>query len=179
MEKTVLQVLIGKEEVTCSVEQEEIDCTLEGIFGDRHYGATKLAGVREKKYAQKGEEILNLRQVSIVSESELSQIARNLGIAEIIGEDLGANIVINGIEDLTKLSRGTIMSFSSGTLLYVTGENLPCVFPGENLQKEYEQIPNLASAFPKAAKGLRGLVAIVLRPGRICRGETVEILKAA
>lgn len=147
-----------------------------GIMGDRHYGITKPAGGRER-YVPKGTEILNIRQVSIVSEEELAEIARRMNVPEVTGPDLGANLIVKNVEELTKLPSGTILKFPAReTLLFVTGENTPCVLPGRNIQAKYPGIPHLASSFPKAAMGRRGLVAVVLRPGWIHEGDTVEII---
>ena len=99
-EGIVLEVFVGPHEITHSEKRETIQCTLDGVVGDRHYGRTKSAGVREQ-YVSRGTEILNLRQISIVSQEELACIARTLGVPEITGQDLGANIVLEGIEHLT------------------------------------------------------------------------------
>ncbi len=169
------RVLVGLSGVTCSQEKKKIQCTWDGVKNDRHYGRTKLAGVREK-YVPKGTKVLNLRQVSIVSEEELQEIARRMGVHEVTGTDLGANVVLKNIPELTKISSGAIVKFSSGAILFVVRENLPCVFPGRNIQERYPDIPSLVRKFPKAAMGIRGLVAIVLQPGNIRRGDTVEII---
>jgi len=170
----VTEVLVGQQGVTLSESREKIQCLWDGIKGDRHSGQTKLAGVRER-YVPKGTEILNLRQVSIVSVEELEEIAWRMGIPKVTGADLGANVVLSGIPELTKLPTGTIMKFSEQTLLFVTGENLPCVFPGKNIQARYPDIPKLANKFPKIATGQRGLVAMILRPGSIRKSDVVEI----
>ena len=171
----VVKVLIGPSDVTCSRDVEKIQCTWNGIKGDRHFGRTKLAGVREK-YVSKGSEILNLRQVSIVSEEELEEIATRMGVPEVAGADLGANIVLKNLSELTNISSGALMEFSSGAILFIVRENLPCVFPGKNIQEKYPDIPGLVRKFPKTAIGIRGLVAIVLQPGNIHKNDTVKII---
>ena len=171
----VLQVLVGPREATRSEAQLSIECTLDGVMDDRHYGRTKAAGVRER-YVSKETEILNLRKVSLVSTEELSQIAQKMGVPEVTGEDLGANIVLQGIENLTEVPAGTLMRFSEQVLLFVTGENTPCVFPGKNIQKRYPDIPNLEREFPRAAVNIRGLVAIVVDPGAIQENDVVKII---
>lgn len=170
----VVEVLVGPQGVTLSESREKIQCLWDGIEGDRHSGQTKFAGVRED-YVPKGTEVLNLRQASIVSKEELEEIAKRMGIPKVTGADLGANVVLSGIPELTKLPTGTIIKFSEQTLLLVTGENLPCVFPGKNIQARYPDIPKLANKFPKIAMGKRGLVAIVLRLGDIRKDDVVEI----
>lgn len=169
-------VFVGPVGVTLSEPREKIECIWNGINSDRHCGRTKLAGGREK-YVPRGTEILNIRQVSIVSEEELAEISRRMNIPEVIGSDLSANLVLKNVEGLTKLPGGTIIKFPAReTLLYVVGENTPCVLPGKNIQARYLTIPHLASKFPKAAIGRRGLVAVVLRPGWIYEGDAAEII---
>ena len=62
---------------------EFLDLDFQGAIGDRHYGATMTAGVREKKLFAKGTEVANLRQISIVDRGELAQVAAALGIEAI------------------------------------------------------------------------------------------------
>ena len=174
MQVTVMEILVGLEGFTLAEPQEKIQCLWGGVRGDRHCGQIKLAGVREK-YVPKGTEVLNLRQVSIVSKEELEEIAQRMDIPEVTGADLGANIVLSGVPELTKLPTGTIIKFPEQTLLFVTGENLPCVFPGKNIQARYPDIPKLVNKFPKTAMGRRGLVAVVLRPGSIRKNDVVKI----
>ena len=172
---TVSQVLAGPGGITASSELPRIECTFDGIEQDRHCGRTKPAGVREK-YVKKGTEILNLRQISLVSKEELQEIAQEMGVEKVTGADLGANVVVRGIDNFTALPPGTILRIGSQCLLFITGENLPCVHPGKNIQARYPDMPRLAAAFPKAALGRRGLVAIVLHPGTIFPGNPIEIV---
>jgi hypothetical protein len=56
------------------------------------------------------------------------------------------------------------------------GENLPCTFPGEEIQRHYENHPKLAARFVNAAFRRRGIVCAVECPGSISEGEEVKIL---
>ncbi|MFY9458092.1 MAG: hypothetical protein WAP23_04205 [Candidatus Spechtbacterales bacterium] len=169
-------VFVGPVGVTLSEAKERIECVWDGIVDDRHHGRTKPAGGREP-YVPRGTELLNIRQVSIVSETELAEIALRMGVPEVTGPDLGANLVMKNIERITKLPGGTTIKFPAReTLLCVIGKNAPCGLPGKNIQARYPHIPQLAKKFREQAVGLRGLVAVVLRPGYICQGDTVEII---
>lgn len=172
----VFGVFVGPANVTFSEAREKIECAWDGIKEDRHYGRTKPAGARES-YVPRGTQLLNIRQISIVSEAELAEIAQLIGVPKITGPDLGANIVLKNIERITKLPGGTVIKFPAReTLLCVIKENKPCGFPGKNIQAKYPDIPGLAKKFREQAVGLRGLVAVVLRPGYIYEGDTVEII---
>jgi hypothetical protein len=63
-------------------------------------------------------------------------------------------------------------------VLAVSGINHPCTQAGRAIQNEAAALgptaPDLAERFHKAARGLRGIVAVVERPGVLCSGEPVE-----
>ena len=91
----------------------------------------------------RGTEILNRRQINIVSEEELAQIAKELEIEKVLPEWLGANLLVKGYPDLTKLTLGSRILFPGGAGLICMGENMPCTFPGEKIQKHYKDPKNL------------------------------------
>ena len=147
--------------------------TLEATVGDRHFGLTKRAGVRERSFAEKGEVIANIRQVSIVADEELAAIASIMGVPSVTGSDLGANIVLRGIEDFTEtVPARSELRFSRGVTLRVTSANDPCRFPGEVIRARH---PEAHTLFVKAAKGRRGVVARVLKRGTVHVGDLVDI----
>ncbi|MEN1969444.1 MOSC domain-containing protein [Lentibacillus sp. N15] len=146
-----------------------------GIPGDLHFGLTKLAGARETMYPR-GTEIFNRRQLSIVSVEECFIIAEKLGIEQILPEWLGANIVLKGFPNLTRLAQGSRIIFPSGAGILCEGENLPCTQPGEVIQEQYPDKPKMAAHFVKSALGLRGIVGVVERPGEIVSGDKAKIV---
>src|SRR5690625_1633503 len=148
---------------------EEADLEYGGIPGDLHFGLTKFAGVRESMY-ERGTEIFNRRQISIVSVEECALIAKKLEVEQILPEWLGANIAIKGFGDLTKLPPGSRIVFPSGAGILCEGENLPCTQPGEVIQNKYPGISGLTTRFVKASLGQRGIVGIVEAPGKIVSG---------
>ncbi|WP_246879921.1 MOSC domain-containing protein [Bacillus suaedae] len=145
-----------------------------GIAGDRHFGVTSLADARQPMYPR-GTEKLNLRQITIVSEEELSLIAEELGIEYVLPEWLGANLLVNGYPELTTLMIGSRLLFPDGTGLICMGENKPCNLPGQEIQKHYEMEPKLATRFIRAALKRRGIVCAVECPGKVYEGDEVQI----
>lgn len=158
-----------------SVAQAELEISMDGIPGDRHFGATLKSNSRSKQYPR-GVEIRNSRQVSLLSAEELEEMARRLNIPEVKTEWLGNNLLVAGIPDLSHLPPGTRLLFPADAALVVEGQNFPCKGPAAILQAQYPQVPNLYAAFLREAMQLRGIVAWVERPGRICAGDTLRVL---
>jgi MOSC domain-containing protein YiiM len=115
---------------------------------------------------------MNNRQVSLVSQEELADIAEALGVPALDPMWLGANLVTKGIPDLTLLPPSTRLMFSSGASLIVDLENAPCRFPAEIIERHY---PGHGLDFPKKAKNKRGLVAYVEKEGRIAAGDEIVL----
>ncbi len=155
---------------------EELVLGFDGIAGDFHAGQTRRSGGREPWYPR-GTEIRNERQLSIVAPDEIAIVAERMGLAELKPEWIGANIVIDGLPNLSMLPAGTLLFFKGGATLKVDGQNKPCRYAGQSIA-ENAAMPDLeagALAFPKSAKRLRGLVAWVEKPGRIAPGEEISV----
>ena len=144
-----------------------------GPIGDRHHGLTMAADVRQADVFDRGTEIRNHRQVSIVDTSELDEIARNLGIDRIEPGLIADNICTEGITHLTRLPRMSRLVFPSGAVLMLGGENLPCTIAGAMVAEVHG---SRAESFPKAGMGLRGVTGWVERPGAIRTGDAVEVV---
>ena len=89
-----------------------------------------------------------------------------MGIAEVKPEWIGANLVIDGVPQLSMLPSGTLLFFENGVTIKVDAQNGPCRFAGESIA-EHAGMADVTPAllFPKVAKRLRGLVAWVEKPG--------------
>lgn len=175
-EATVESILIANQSDTFVTNRiAEVDLEYGGIKGDLHFGLTKLAGARETMYPR-GTEIFNRRQISIVTVEECDLIAKKLRVDKMLPEWLGANIVLKGFPNLTGLSMGSHIIFPSGAGILCEGENLPCIYPGKVIQKQYPDKPGLAAKFVKSALGLRGIVGIIECPGEVVAGDTVKVL---
>ncbi len=154
----------------------QIDVTYGGIAGDRHFGLTKRAGVRESMYPR-GTEIFNRRQITVVSDEECAAVAEALGVPEIRPEWLGANVVVRGFPDLTRLPNGSRILFPSGAGLLCEGENQPCRHPGDVIQSHYPDVSKLSARFVEHAQRRRGIICIVERPGVITSsGEATVVV---
>lgn len=155
---------------------ESLDLTYDGIAGDRHGGLTRQSGGREPWY-ERGTEMRNERQLSILCRTELADASAAMELDKIAPEWIGANIVLTGVKDLSKLPPRSLLFFEGGATIKVDGQNAPCRFAGESIAEHYpEHDPKaLALAFPKKAVGKRGLVGWVEKPGTITAGEPVTV----
>ncbi len=153
-----------------------LDLGFEGIRGDFHAGNTRRSGSREPWY-QRGTEIRNERQLSIVAPDELQAVAGRMGIAELKPEWIGANLMIDGLPDLSMLPAGTLMFFEGGVTLKIDGQNHPCRHAGRSVAEFAGMADRDAGAllFVKSAKRLRGLVAWVEKPGSVEAGEAIAV----
>lgn len=188
LEATVVRLLIGRHPLVSLAEKQaspdghylvsshvsEVRATLEGLEGDRHAGFTRHADARVPQYPR-GTEIHNSRQVSLVAAEELTRIAANMGVPAIEPEWIGANLVLRGVPDLSRLPPMTRIYFPELAAIALEGENHPCLFPGKAIQHAYPEMPGLGKRFPKAALHLRGVVGWVERAGMIREGDTVRI----
>ena len=154
--------------------RDEVRVTLEGFEGDRHAGMTREADSRTPFYPR-GTPIRNSRQVSLVSEEELAELAAALGVPTIAPAWLGANLVTRSLPRLSRLPPGTRLFFPDRATLVVAEENHPCAFPGKVLADRYPDHPQIGGQFVRAAQGRRGVVAWVERPGTIAIGSSVTV----
>lgn len=151
---------------------ENLELTFEGVPGDRHAGFTRKSGGREPWY-ERGTQMCNERQVSILAVDELDEVARRMEIDDLKSEWIGGNILISAIANLTRVPPRTRLVFEGGTVIRVDGDNAPCRFAGAAIAANYPDREGLDLLFPKVARGLRGLVGFVEKPGVIKPGETV------
>jgi hypothetical protein len=149
---------------------EALTLTFGGIVGDFHAGPTRRSTSREPWYPR-GTEIRNDRQVTIVSEEELAEVAALMEMPEIAPGWIGANLVLRGLADLTLTSVGARLFFAGGATLLLEGENAPCRVAGKSIGEHVEGREGLDLLFPKLARHKRGLVASVEKTGQIHVGE--------
>jgi hypothetical protein len=155
---------------------DELVLGFDGITGDFHAGPTRRSGSREPWYPR-GTEIRNERQLSIVAPDELAVIAGRMGLTELKPEWIGANLLLDGIPDLSMLPSGTLLFFKGGVTIKVDAQNGPCRYSGASIAENAGMPDREAGSllFPKVAKRLRGLVAWVEKPGRIVPGEEISV----
>ena len=169
---TLMRAAETSTESVASGAVDRLALTFEGITGDSHRGSIRPSDVRVKKQYEDGTPIRNVRQLTIVSEEDLAQIAKNLNIDHILPEWLGANVCVSGIPAFTLISPSTRLIFSSGAAVVVDAENEPCIYPGKEVAKA---APIEAKNFAKAAQNLRGITAWVEREGDISVGDSIEV----
>ena len=170
----------GKDFVSQLVDS--LTLTFEGIEGDFHAGIARKSGGREPWY-RRGTEMRNERQVSILSEEELIEIAGGLNIEKLEPGWVGTNLVLEGIPNLSFLPSRTQLFFEGGVTLRVDGYNAPCRLAGGSIAKHLGlSEPNgdftktdMALAFKDAAYMKRGVVAWGEKEGVISQGEKVSV----
>ena len=153
-------------------EVRKLELLFSGIEGDVHSGFTRKSDVRTIKQYPRDTDIRNVRQLTLVSEEELIEIAALMGIPEMKAEWLGANIVTLGIPDLTMLTPSTRMQFPSGATIVVDMENFPCRQVADVVAKHYSE-PK-AGLVPSAIHK-RGVTAWVEREGVINVGDEIVL----
>lgn len=155
---------------------DELRLGFDGISGDFHAGPTRRSGGREPWYPR-GTEMRNERQLSIVAADELAIVAERMGLAEISPEWIGANLVIEGVPNLSMLPSGTLLFFKGGVTIKVDAQNGPCRIAGRSIAENAGMADVEAGAllFPKMAKRLRGVVGWVEKPGTVRAGEEISV----
>lgn len=158
-------------------QRPSIRVELDGVVGDAHRSFSRECWSGEKQ--EKGTVRRNERQWSAVSLEELVDISEAMDLVDTLTPtELGANLCISGVPQLSRLPKGTILSFPSGAQLVVVEYNPPCRDMGEKLAATHrtrsgERLE--ATTFPKAAKLTRGVVGVVDVPGTIDAGDEVEV----
>ncbi len=174
----VVSVHSGDNDDRSKEEHESIRVELDGIVGDRHRSYVRDTWKGDKQPV--GTKRRNERQWSAVSVEELQDITEAMDLKKpLTAESLGANLCIEGIRQLSRLPKGTLLRFTSGAELIVEEYNPPCgnmskILAG--LHKTRSGRPVSDTAFSKAAKLKRGIVGVVEAAGRIHAGDEVTIL---
>lgn len=152
--------------------RDALDLTFEGIAGAFHAGLTRPSCVRVKSQYPKGTPIKNERQLSIVSQEEIDQIAATMGVDALDPARLGATMVIKGIPDFSHVPPSSRLQAVSGATVTIDMENRPCQFPAMSLTEDHG---DAAKGFKPAAKDLRGVTAWVAAEGRVAVGDTLTL----
>ncbi|NBT30934.1 MAG: MOSC domain-containing protein [Rhodobacteraceae bacterium] len=150
----------------------EMPLTFAGYAGDCHSGLTRPSCSRVTSQYPKGTEIRNTRQVSIVSDEELAQIAASLGLDAIDPAWVGASVVVSGLPDFSHLPPSARLQADNGTTLVVDMQNRPCLFPAKTIEAFR---PGFGKGFKAAANGKRGVTAWVEREGVLKIGQTLRL----
>ena len=173
----VVSVHSGSNEDLSKKEHPSIQVELDGVVGDRHksYERSTWAGDKQPE----GTIRRNERQWSAVSVEELADIQEAMDLSEpLTAAHLGANLCLSGVQELSRLPKGSLLKFPSGVELMVEEYNPPCHDMGKKIASMYKTRTGeelSSTAFSKAAKLTRGVVGVVEVAGTISAGDEVTI----
>jgi|TARA_B100000519_G_C14174316_1_gene405488 hypothetical protein len=165
----------GGHSVTQRVDELRIDH--QGILGDRHRGLTRSSRSREYPlYHRTHSQIVNRRQLMVVSEDECTALTDALGV-EITPELLGANLVIRStgetpfyLSDLPVNSYFVISGAGASepavpplaTLVHYVQQK-GCSLTGSAVAKTHSD-PELVRRFVEVSENRRGILCSVEHP---------------
>jgi MOSC domain len=182
---TLLNILPFQGEVTAILSRDSRDrgfektatgqmrLTFAGPDGDCHAGLTRKSDSRTLPLYKRNIDIRNVRQITILAEEELADIAERLHIPAIDPSWFGANLVVKSIPDFTLLPPSTRMQFPSGATLVVDMENYPCSQIAKVVERHH---PGTQFNIVKAAMHKRGVTAWVEREGDVNTGDKIKIV---
>jgi hypothetical protein len=151
---------------------QEVMAGFAGVEGEEHAGLTRPSCSRVLSQYERGTEIRNVRQFSILSSEELDAIAAEMGVERLDPSWLGASIVIEGIPDFSHVPPSSRLQNAGGTTLTIDMENRPCQLPAKVIEAE---LPGAGRAFKPAAEGRRGVTAWVEREGPLRLGDVLTL----
>lgn len=155
-----------------SVPLERAMLTFAGLEGEAHGGITRASCSRVTTQYERGTEIANVRQLSVLSVEEMAAIAAEMRLETLQPEHLGASLVIEGIPDFTHVPPSSRLQAPSGAVLVIDMENRPCIYPAKEVEAEHE---GYGRAFKPAARGRRGVTAWVEHGGEIALGDELVL----
>jgi len=173
----VVSVHSGSNDDLSKEEHSSIQVELDGIVGDRHRSYVRGTWAGDKQ--PEGTTRRNERQWSAVSVEELEDIAKAMNIAgSLTATSLGANLCLQGIPELSRLPKGTLLKFVSGAELIVEEFNPPCkdmseIQAAKHTQNSGDKVS--PTAFSVASKLSRGVVGVVEATGVINAGDEVIV----
>ena len=144
----------------------------DGPEGEAHGGLTRPSCSRVMPLYARSTPIRNVRQFSILSAEELTEIALRMGVAGLDPALVGATMVIEGIPDLSHLPPSSRLQAETGTTLVVDMQNRACTLPAKPIEVA---LPGFGKAFKTAASGRRGVTAWVEREGPLRLGDRVNL----
>lgn len=145
-----------------------------GLEGESHAGLTRASDSRVIAQYARGTTIRNTRQLSILSQEELDQIATAMGLERLDPSWLGASMVVAGIPDFSHVPPSArLVGEGAGTAaLVVDMENRACMLPAPVIEA---QAPGFGVRFKSAAAGRRGITTWVEREGVLRLGTSLRL----
>jgi hypothetical protein len=191
--------IIGHEKRIWGIEVvNTLSMDLFGIPGDRHSGQTRVVQPYESVELA-GHKTANDKQVSIVGESDMQEIAdqfdlpsdqieerAEMTIAQFMAQQLAANVLVGGASLNEKADQGTLFVFGPNaqdvrSIVRLTEYNEPCKKPliklldslGRLGLKPDRDFDTMKERFKSVASTRRGWVASVHQTGHIAIGHSV------
>jgi hypothetical protein len=155
-----------------AIAENELRLTYAGPEGEAHAGLTRPSCARVTAQWPKGTEIRNVRQLSVISQEELDQIAKTCGLDQLDPRLLGASVVVKGIPDFSHVPPSSRLQGTDGTTIVIDMQNRPCIYPGQEIEADH---PGHGARFKTAAKGMRGVTAWVEHEGVIRCGDMLRL----
>lgn len=155
-----------------SVQSDALTLTYAGADGEAHSGLTRSSCVRVKSQWPQGTEIRNVRQLSVMSQEEIDQIAADCGLDYLDPTLLGCSLVVRGISDFTHVPPSSRLQGNDGVTIVIDMENRPCNLPAREIEKDH---PTHGKPFKSAATGKRGVTAWVEHEGVFRVGDTLRL----
>lgn len=153
----VVAVCASSERGVPKYAQESIVVGMQGVQDDYHSGPIN----RHKKT---GDPEPNWRQLTLIAQEVLEELNARLGTT-LKPADLGENILLVGLGDLSQLSKGDQLAVGAEVVLEVTAQNRPC-----------DTIRVYHSALVEEITGKRGVAAVVVTPGSVRPGDACRIV---
>ncbi|MGA0540887.1 MOSC domain-containing protein [Neotabrizicola sp. VNH66] len=150
----------------------EMPLTFAGYAPEVHAGLTRPSCSRVLAQHPRGTEICNARQLCLVSQEDMAEVAAELGLADWDHAWVGASVVISGIPDFSHLPPSSRLQGPDGVTLVVDMENRPCQEPAVTIARATD---GRGKAFKRAAEGKRGVTAWVEREGTLRPGDRLRL----
>ncbi|MEL7164199.1 MAG: MOSC domain-containing protein [Pseudomonadota bacterium] len=154
------------------VAATELPLSFDGIANAPYGGRTRPSCARVTSQHPRGTEIANTRQVSMVAAEDIAAVAAALGLDRIDPTWMGATVVVEGLSDFSHLPPSSRLQSENGTTLVVDIENRPCHHPGMTIARHHGDV---GKDYKTAAKGRRGVIAWVERPGTLRIGDRLRL----
>ncbi len=155
-----------------STAADMLDMSYAGPKGEAHSGLTRPSCVRVKAQWPTGTEIRNVRQLSVMSQGEIDEIAADCGLDHLDPALLGCTLVVKGISDFSHVPPSSRLQSPDGTTIVVDMHNRPCNLPAREIEIDH---PGNGKPFKAAAKGKRGVTAWVEREGVFRIGDPLTL----
>ncbi len=162
----------NSEKTLSAARADTLELALGGDVAECHSGITRASCSRVSGLYEPGTEIMNVRQLSVLSQEELDQIAAAMKLEAVNPAWLGASVILKGIPEFTHVPPNSRLQGPDGVTITIDMENRPCVFPGRVIEGEH---PGHGKAFKAAAKNKRGVTAWVERAGTLSVGDKMRL----